>query len=99
MNLKLQKNSSVRKHNQVRKNPIIAFTANAMQGDKEKCLASGMDDYISIPVTHETLEKILVKWLSHKLTKKSRNPELAQELTQKPTQEQGKEDQSNSNLG
>jgi len=46
--------------------PIIAFTANAMQGDKDRCLRSGMDDYISKPVTQEVLNSILLKWLPHK---------------------------------
>ncbi|MBN1948663.1 MAG: response regulator [Candidatus Cloacimonetes bacterium] len=41
---------------------IIAMTANAMQGDKEKCLQAGMDDYISKPVTIEGIKKALELW-------------------------------------
>jgi len=43
--------------------PIVAMTANAMKGDEEECLASGMDDYISKPLSGEKLEEKLVKWL------------------------------------
>ena len=47
--------------------PIVAFTANAMQGDKDKCLSAGMDDYISKPVSEKSLEDILKKWLPNKV--------------------------------
>jgi len=46
--------------------PIIAITANALQGDKEKCLAAGMDDYISKPIRGENLETILTKYIEMK---------------------------------
>ena len=47
--------------------PIIAFTANAMQGDKDKCINAGMDDYITKPVNEKALEDILCKWLADKV--------------------------------
>jgi CheY-like chemotaxis protein len=46
--------------------PIIGLTAHAMEGDRERCIASGMDDYLSKPTSLERLSKILNKWLSDK---------------------------------
>lgn len=43
--------------------PIIAMTANTMQGDREKCLAMGMDDFISKPVDPNKLQQSLQQWL------------------------------------
>ena len=43
--------------------PIVAMTANAMQGDRERCLEAGMDDYISKPVNFETLRAVMGRWM------------------------------------
>ncbi|AFY40432.1 multi-sensor hybrid histidine kinase [[Leptolyngbya] sp. PCC 7376] len=43
--------------------PIIAITANAMKGDREKCLSSGMNDYISKPINPQELERVVKEWL------------------------------------
>jgi signal transduction histidine kinase/CheY-like chemotaxis protein/HPt (histidine-containing phosphotransfer) domain-containing protein len=43
--------------------PIIAMTANAMAGDRERCLQAGMDDYIAKPIKRDALATVLEKWL------------------------------------
>ncbi|WDE03376.1 response regulator [Thalassomonas viridans] len=44
--------------------PVVAMTANAMKGDKEKCLAAGMDDYLTKPLAREAIVQALTSWLA-----------------------------------
>ncbi len=71
----------------IRHVPIIAMTANAMPGDREKCLTSGMDDYICKPIKPEQLHAVLVKWLPKQKTKDEKgrmNREMRETSDERP---------------
>ena len=73
------------KHGQLPAIPIIALTANAMQGDKKHCLDAGMDDYLTKPVMQQVLKNTLEKWLnSNKSDSSSSLPPLPSSPTEQP---------------
>lgn len=58
-----QATAEIRKRHGVKRDtPIIAMTAHAMQGDRDRCLAAGMDDYITKPLRSEALAAVLEQW-------------------------------------
>jgi signal transduction histidine kinase/DNA-binding response OmpR family regulator/HPt (histidine-containing phosphotransfer) domain-containing protein len=58
--IRLYERENVRGH----RLPIIAITANALQGDRELCLAAGMDDYLSKPFTQQQLANVIGRWIA-----------------------------------
>lgn len=56
------------RHNQSKRVPVLAMTAHALSGEKEKCISFGMDDYLSKPFTQIELIKMILHWLPHKVS-------------------------------
>jgi HPt (histidine-containing phosphotransfer) domain-containing protein len=65
--------AAIRKGESGKRIPIIAMTANAMEGDREKCLTAGMDDYLSKPIESGRLATILKSWLTDAPSTKDEN--------------------------
>lgn len=74
-----------------RHTPVVAMTASAMKGDREKCLSAGMDDYLAKPVMFDALYKVLQRWFPEKVlgaetvaaaaTEKNAEPSIGEYLT------------------
>jgi CheY-like chemotaxis protein len=67
-----QREQQIRK----RRTPVIAITANAFEGERERCLAAGMDDYIRKPFNRDDLRVILQRWFNQQHSLVDTNDEI-----------------------
>jgi signal transduction histidine kinase/PleD family two-component response regulator len=71
----------------LKRTPIVALTAHAMEGDRQRCLDGGMDDYMTKPFTLAGLREVLTRWLQHEERGASLKPLTGEQprLISKPT--------------
>ncbi|GEM_PF-4038488 len=71
-----QATQEIRKREKDYRIPIIALTANAMNEDREKCLAAGMDEFITKPFNKSVLVEMIEKWLGHNQIQEDSDPAI-----------------------
>lgn len=69
-----------RQRNEQRPTPVIAVTANALEGERDRCLEAGMDDYICKPFSQDELRMVLQRWLDQQHSPDDANGEIGVRL-------------------
>ncbi|MCF6282393.1 MAG: ATP-binding protein [Candidatus Polarisedimenticolaceae bacterium] len=75
-----QATTEIRKEPRFKNLPIIAMTAHAMVGEKENCLAAGMNDHFTKPFEPEELKQLLIKWIPVRLSQENPHAEIQANL-------------------
>jgi CheY-like chemotaxis protein len=78
----------IEKHSNLRRVPIIALTANAMQQDREECLNAGMDDHLSKPYSRMQMRAMLERWLPEHDASEASAPHASEAAQRAPSADQ-----------
>jgi CheY-like chemotaxis protein len=81
----------IRKEVHLKDLPVVAMTANAMQGDRDRCIAAGMNDHVAKPIEPEDLWKALLKWIKprHRISTRSTGKPKVEEDIELPSDIKG----------